>query len=291
MHMNSIWEDDSTWTGHGEPSWHDEVCLAAQLEQTVPVELLPEVMDQANGWSPTPPTPDELPLPFGVDRKELVGWEVEVANSPRQDTSSSSSAPCGDWRMAIADGRQLRRGQPARTQPDFPADEGITSRFGISRPGRDRWHNKDGSLINRGKVADPDKDAPGGHGAAHATVADVATDRSSSSTASSSTSATPTPSSWATPTTSSTAPSLANWTCLRHGSADLNTLGSPCSSKRPLLTNASPCAASPASSSTSALKPGPMESSGEPVMTKDVDAISFYGRTPRHAESRRTRAK
>ena len=32
------------------------------------------------------------------------------------------------------------------------AEEGVTYRWGVRRPGRDRWHNADGSLINRGRA-------------------------------------------------------------------------------------------------------------------------------------------
>ena len=34
-------------------------------------------------------------------------------------------------------------------------EEGITYRWGVMRPGRDRWHNPDGSLINRGRGLPP----------------------------------------------------------------------------------------------------------------------------------------
>ena len=33
--------------------------------------------------------------------------------------------------------------------------EGVTTRWGIKRPGRDRWHKPDGSLINRGRDRGP----------------------------------------------------------------------------------------------------------------------------------------
>ena len=34
-------------------------------------------------------------------------------------------------------------------------EEGITYRWGVKRPGRDRWHNPDGSLIDRGRGRPP----------------------------------------------------------------------------------------------------------------------------------------
>ena len=41
--------------------------------------------------------------------------------------------------------------------------EGVTTRWGVKRPGRDRWHNPDGSLINRGRDRGP-LPASGGDG-------------------------------------------------------------------------------------------------------------------------------
>ena len=92
---------------------------------------------------PGPPAedqPDKFDLPPGAKRGRDV--DVPPEGSPPTSSSSSTSSPAGaapglpDWLELVRDRRNLRSG-------------GVTTRFGLTRSGVDRWHYKDGSIRNR----------------------------------------------------------------------------------------------------------------------------------------------
>eukprot|EP00439_Symbiodinium_sp_Y106_P016817 s2322_g2.t1 len=79
-------------------------------------------------------------------------WKVSVTSdqqgTPAEATGSSSSWEPMQWDSA-QDGDQGRAGTAASTEPtqiDNTAGEGITQRWGVMRPGVDRWHYPNGTI-------------------------------------------------------------------------------------------------------------------------------------------------
>ncbi|CAE7621059.1 unnamed protein product [Symbiodinium sp. CCMP2592] len=149
-------------------AWDENISLGVQLEENEG--------DQQEGGpggdlvesSPACPAPHELPVPF-AQSNVLVSQD--------------------DWLAKVMDTRVLRRhgDEGRRALGCVPAGTGATSsssslctgvfffigvilldlftfaedadgvvtRWGIKRPGRDRWHNLDGSLIHRTRLEDP----------------------------------------------------------------------------------------------------------------------------------------
>ncbi|CAE7632972.1 unnamed protein product [Symbiodinium sp. CCMP2592] len=114
------------------------------------------------------PIPEDLPLPFG-EAAEGHGAPGDSGEGPPVDRDAAV-----DWLDLVRDHRVLRGGVPpaglpgrdpaslltrnddtasssASSSSNMETNVGVTSRFGRTRSGLDRWHHPDGSVRNRAR--------------------------------------------------------------------------------------------------------------------------------------------
>ena len=164
----------STSVGGGLPTaWDEEICFTLQHDE---FEAAEQWMDAGVTHQPEPAA---VPIPFAIDvrggiegeKADTVDWlemvrDRRALRQPRATPSSSSSSSSHSLTVAVSDQRALRADQPtsscstssswmtsngavdplARTTLDDEEEEGITQRWGVTRAGRDRWRNKNGTI-------------------------------------------------------------------------------------------------------------------------------------------------
>ena len=94
---------------------------------------------------------------LGASVSSSLGSSLSTSSSsswcpPRSTTGTSSSG------VTSATGATSSSSSSSSQSSAFGGNEtveGVTTRWGVKRPGRDRWHNPDGSLINRGRDRGP----------------------------------------------------------------------------------------------------------------------------------------
>ena len=180
---SSSWPTSSTWptsdsyssetaAGYWDGYWDRELCLTLQAEEIENLELTE---------NPPGPSTDHIPLPFGltpndaepqtdwlqhvVDKRVLRGRRhsgtLDTVSDQRVPSSSSWDKPpsvgeasdpaaTSSWEPPVLPLRPAEEGEdhPVRGPDEgVPEDEGgVTQRWGVQRPGRDRWHHADGSI-------------------------------------------------------------------------------------------------------------------------------------------------
>ena len=97
--------------------------------------------------------PDTLPTSSST---LACSWSSSWCSS-LPSASSSSSSCAGTYCASTASTQEMNSSQIAVDSTHSAdsvdsAEEGVTYRWGVRQPGRDRWHNADGSLINRGRA-------------------------------------------------------------------------------------------------------------------------------------------